>query len=351
MHQERYGRIVGWGAYTPEKRLTNHELSTMVETTDDWIVQRTGIRERRIAAPHETTATMSTEAARRALEMAHLTPNDIDLIIVGTSTQDHLVPSTASQVQHMLGANCPAFVVTTGCTGFVYGLSIAYPFIETGAYRTILVIGAELLSRFVNWADRSTCILFGDAAGAAIVQATDEPCGLLGFELGSDGSGGEHLIAPTGGAAEPLTADNIAEGRQFIQMNGREVFKFATRVLGRSCQASLAKADLTLDDIDWIVPHQANLRIVEAAARQMNVPLDRFIVNIQRYGNTSAASIPLAVAEAMEAGKITLDDRLLLVSFGGGLTWATAVLQQSPIRRQTAVYATNNGYQTTGIGD
>lgn len=340
--QTRYGRVVGWGAYAPEKVVTNFDLEKTLDTSDEWIVQRTGIRQRHIAAPNETTATMSVEAARLALQRANLSPAELDLIIVATTTGDHLTPPVSSQIQHMLGAtNAPAFVLVTGCTGFVYALTTAQQFINSGAYDNILVIGAELLSRFVDWTDRSTCVLFGDAAGAFVLQATEEPCGLLGFDMGSDGSGGEHIVAPAAGSAEPINATTFAESRHFIRMNGREVFKFATRILGKTSERALANANLSLADIDRIVPHQANLRIIQAAARSMDIPLDRFLVKVHKYANTSAASIPVAICDALDAGEIKPDDRLLLVTFGAGLTWAAAVMQMAPtaenVRLETAV--------------
>lgn len=323
-----YGRISGWGAYTPERIVTNHELARALDTSHEWIVQRSGIHERRIAAPHETTASMCVAAGQRALAQANLAPADLDLIIVATSTPDYHTPPVSSQVQHGLGApNAAAFVLVTGCTGFVYALVTAYQFMATGAYQNILVIGAELLSRFVNWQDRSTCVLFGDAAGAVLLQATDQPCGLSGFVLGSDGSQGQHIIMPVGGSAQPFRPE--VDGKQYIEMDGREVFKFATRMVGRACRQALERAGLTLDEIAWIIPHQANLRIIDAAAREMGLPLERFIVNIERYANTSAASIPLALAENMDNGRIKPGDQLLLVSFGAGLTWGAAVVQIS----------------------
>ena len=327
-----YGRIAGWGAYTPHRVLTNADLAVIVDTSDEWIVQRSGIRERRIAAPEETTSSMAVNAARRALATAGLAAHDLDLIIVATSTPDHHTPPVSSQIQHALGApSVPAFVVVTGCTGFVYALTIAHQFIATGAYRTILLIGVELLSRFVNWADRATCVLFGDAAGAVILQACDRRCGLYGFDLGSDGSQSEHIIVPAGGSASPFSADTLESGGHFIQMNGREVYRFATRVVGHSSRAALNRAGLSLDDVDWIIPHQANLRIIQAAAHDMGLPMDRFVVNIERYGNTSAASIPLALAEALDSGRIRPVDVLLLVTFGAGLTWASAIVQPAPV--------------------
>lgn len=331
--QTRYGRITGWGAYVPEKIVTNFDLEKTLDTSHEWIVQRTGIHQRHIAAPHETTASMSVEAAQLALQRANLAAAEIDLIIVATTTGDHLTPPVSSQVQHMLGAaDVPAFVLVTGCTGFLYALTTAQQFISSGAYDNILVIGAELLSRFIDWSDRSTCVLFGDAAGAFVLQATTEPCGLLGFDMGSDGSGSQHIIAPAAGSAEPVSAATFAEGRQFIRMNGREVFKFATRILGKTSQRALARADMQLADIDTIVPHQANLRIIQAAARSMNLPMGKFLVKVHKYANTSAASIPVAICDGLAAGEIKLEDRLLLVSFGSGLTWASAILQMAPAR-------------------
>lgn len=328
---KRYGRISGWGKYIPEKIITNHDLEKTLDTSHEWIVQRTGIHARHIVADHETTATMAIEAGRAALAKAELDPTDLDLIIVATSTPDHLTPPVSSQVQHLLGAtNVPAFVLVTGCTGFIYGLVTAQQFIQSGAYDNILIVGVELLSRHVDWNDRATAVLFGDAAGAVIMQPSHEPCGLEGFELGSDGSGGEHLIVPAMGTAEPLSETTFAEGRHYLRMNGREVFKFAVRIIGRSIARVLNEADMTLDDIDWFIPHQANLRIIQMAAKSMGVPLDRFIINIQNYANTSAATIPVALTEALADGRIKPQDKLLLVSFGAGLTWATAVLQLAP---------------------
>lgn len=322
-----YGRVTGWGHYVPANVLTNAELAQMVETSDEWIVQRSGIRERRIAAAGETTATMAVQAGTAALRQAGVGATDLDLIIIATSTPDYHTPPVSSLVQHALGApGVPAFVVETGCTGFVYALTVAYQFIQTGAYRTVLVIGVELLSRFVNWQDRTTCILFGDAAGAVVVQATHESCGLRGFELGSDGSQAATIIMPGGGSARPFNQAVLDDHAQFIQMNGREVFKFATRIFAESCGRVLQKAGLTWADIDWIIPHQANLRILQAAAHQMALPLERFIINIERYGNTSAASIPVALSEARHSGCIRPGQRLLLISFGAGLTWATTIL-------------------------
>ena len=331
MENRRFGKLIGWGSYVPEKVVTNHDLAQQLDTSHEWILQRTGIVERRIAGPDETTSTLATNAARRALQKADLSPTDIDLIVVGNTAPDYLTPPVSSQVQHALGAtNAPAFVVETGCTGFVYALAAGYQFIETGAYRRVLIIGVEMLSRHIDWEDRSTAVLFGDGAGAVILEGTDEPCGLLGFDLGSDGGQGEHIIVPAGGTVEPLSQEALDDRRQFVQMNGRAVFKFATRIFGQSCRASLDRAGLGIDEIDWIIPHQANLRIIQAAARSMDLPLEKFYVNIDRYANTSAASIPIALVEGLENGQIRPDDRLMIVAFGAGLTWASAVWQLAP---------------------
>ncbi|MFZ0547193.1 MAG: beta-ketoacyl-ACP synthase III [Candidatus Promineifilaceae bacterium] len=325
------GQIIGWGAYVPDKVLTNFDLEKIVDTSNEWIVQRSGIHERHIAAPDETTSMMSVKAAEKALQQSGLAATDLDLIIVANSSPDYFTPPVSSQVQHAIGAtNVPAFVVETGCTGFVYALSTAYQFIASGAYRTILVIGVELLSRFTNWEDRSTCVLFGDAAGAVIVQATDRPCGLQGFVLGSDGSQAEHIMLRAGGTVEPFSEEVLENKRHLLYMNGRQVFKFASRVVGRACSEALDKAGMTLDDVDWIIPHQANLRIIQAAARDMGLPMSRFVVNINRYGNTSAASIPLALAESLENGRIHRGDTGIFVSFGAGLTWGAMVVQLNP---------------------
>lgn len=328
---EIYGQIVGWGAYTPSRVLTNFDLEKILDTSDEWIVKRSGIRERRIAADDETTATLAVNAGQMALEQADISASDLDLIIVATSSPDYLTPPVSSQVQHMLGAtDAPAFVLETGCTGFIYSLATAYQFIAAGTYQTILVIGVEVISRHVNWEDRSTAVLFGDAAGAVVIQASDEPCGLKGFVLGSNGSQMHQIIIPAGGTVEPANEDALANGRQFVHMNGREVFKFASRVVGKVCQQAVDKAGMTMSDVDWIIPHQANLRIIQAAAREMKLPMDKFVVNIDKYGNTSAASIPLALTESIEEGRIKLDDKLLMVSFGAGLTWGAMVLQMAP---------------------
>ena len=322
----KYGRIVGWGKSVPSQVLTNFDLAQRVDTSDEWIVTRTGICRRHIAAEGETTATMSVAASRAALTQAGLVPQDLDLIILATTSPDLLLPPASSLVQDMLGARCGAFQLQAGCTGFVYGLAAAQGFISTGLHRNVLVIGAETISRNVDWNDRETCVLFGDGAGAVVVQACDEPTGVLSFVLGSDGSGAQHLHI-TLGAREMMTPEAIVRGDHLIRMNGREVFKFATRVMGQVAAEAIAQAGMSLSDIDLLIPHQANLRIIELAARHLGLPMDRVFVNIQEYGNTSAASIPIALVEAIEQGRCKDGYNLCLVGFGAGLTWAAAVVR------------------------
>lgn len=324
----KYSKIIGWGMSVPEQVLTNQDLEQMVDTSDEWIVSRTGIRERRIAGEGETTATLSIAAGRQALERAGLEPKDVDLIIVATSSPDYFLPPVSSQVQHGLGANrAGAFALVAGCTGFAYALATAHQFISTGAYRNILVVGTEVISCFLNWEDRNTCVLFGDASGAVVVQASDQPSGVLSFVLGSDGSQAEALIVRGMGSAHPLTQEVLDNRWHQIEMDGPAVFKFAVRTLGRAAAEAVAAAGMTMDDIDLFIPHQANERIIEAARRQLDLPPEKVFVNLDRYGNTSAASIPVALYEAIESGRAKEGDMLVLVGFGGGLTWAAVTLQ------------------------
>lgn len=321
-----YGRITGWGMSVPEKVLTNADLEKMVDTSDEWIVSRTGIRERHVAGQGETTATLSVKAARAAMDKAGIIAADLDLILVATSSPDYLLPPVSSMIQHQLGAHCGAFTLVAGCTGFVYGLATAQQFIASGAYKTILVIGAEIITKFVDWTDRNTCVLFGDGAGAVVVQASTEKTGVLAFELGSDGEGAQHLMMNLGVANPPSQA--VIDNRDhYIRMNGREVFKFATRTLARSVAEVIGRSGLSTDDIDLLIPHQANERIIEVAAKQLGMPMDKVFVNIAKYGNTSAASIPIALCEAMDQGRCQLGDTIVMVGFGAGLTWASAVVQ------------------------
>jgi 3-oxoacyl-[acyl-carrier-protein] synthase-3 len=324
---QRYSHISGWGKYAPKRVITNTDLEQSIDTSHEWIVQRTGIEARHVAAEGETAATMAVDASRQALAVAGLTPKDLDLIIVATSSPDYFVPAASSTVQGMLEADCPAFMVMTGCTGFVYGLVTAHQFIVTGAYRRILVVGTELVSRFLDWTDRNTCVLFGDGAGAVVIEASTEPQGMLGFDLGSNGADGHVLMMEGGGSAQPMSHQVIEAGKRYLRMNGREVFKFASRILPQSTLAVLAKSGLALEDLDLLIPHQANARIIELATRILKIDPQKVFVNLQKYGNTSVASIPMALVEALEEGRIKAGDKIAMVSFGAGLTWASAVWQ------------------------
>jgi 3-oxoacyl-[acyl-carrier-protein] synthase-3 len=327
----KYARVTGWGKYVPERVLTNSDLEQMVDTTDEWIRTRTGIRERRIAGPGETCCTMSLASARKALEVAKLSPSDVELIIVATSSPDYWVPAVASMVQDQLGAKgTPAFSLQAGCTGWVYALVTASQFIQNGVYRNALVIGTEHLSIGVDWTDRDTCVLFGDGSGAVVLEASDQPTGLLAFELGSDGSDYDALIYPGCAGANPPSHEVINQRLHYLRMDGRRVFKFATRVMANSVRQVVTAAGLTVDDIDLIIPHQANDRIIELARRRLRVPPEKIMVNIDRYGNTSAASIPLALLDAIEEGRVNCGDHLVFVGFGAGLTWAAAAFHWEP---------------------
>jgi len=324
----KYSRIVGWGKYVPRRVLTNRHLERMVDTSDEWIVKRTGIRERRIAAAHETTSSMSLAAARRALEVARLDPAELDLIILATASPDYQVPGAANIVQHRLGASrAAAFDLRAGCTGFVYALVVGSQFIATGAYRNVLVIGAEMISKFVNWEDRTTCVLFGDGAGAVVLQESDAPTGLLSFVLGSDGSGYDALIVPGGGSSLPFCQEVLDKGLHHIKMDGKRVFRFAVKTPAEAAQKAIEACGLSVEDIDLLIPHQANLRIIRSLAETLGLPWEKVYVNLDRYGNTSAASIPIALCEAVEEGKVREGDNVVLVGFGAGLTWATAVVR------------------------
>ncbi|MFZ5596201.1 MAG: beta-ketoacyl-ACP synthase III [Bacillota bacterium] len=320
--------ITGLGAYVPEKVLTNSDLERMVETQDEWIVSRTGIRERRIADPEQATSDLALEAARDALADARIDPEDLDLIIVATNTPDSLFPATACIVQDRLGAsNAGAFDLLSGCTGFIYSLGVASQFVVSGMYRHVLVIGAEVLSRIVDWEDRNTCVLFGDGAGAAVVGRVPGDRGLIYSRLGAYGAGGQHLYMPAGGSRMPASGKTVEERLHYIHMNGREVFKFAVRTCGEGSLEALEKTGLTVQDLDYLIPHQANIRIIEAAAKRLDLPMEKVLVNVDRYGNTSTASIPMALKEAVEKGRIKDGNNIMMTGFGAGLTWAVALLR------------------------
>jgi 3-oxoacyl-[acyl-carrier-protein] synthase-3 len=320
--------ITGWGMYAPEKVLTNADLERMVDTSDEWIVSRTGIRERRIAADDETTATLSVHASRDALAVAGMEPTELDLVIVGTCSPDYYMPATAVLVAHELGATRAAgFDLMAACSGFVFSLATATAYVRSGMYRNVLVVGVELLSRFLDYTDRNTCVLFGDGAGAVIVSASDQPGGLLGLDMYSDGSGKEGIIFPAGGSACPTTPQTVSEGGHFVHMAGREVYRYATRQLAESARAALRDAGLSVEDVDQFLFHQANLRIIESVQNAVDIPPDKTYLNIERYGNTSAASVPMALVEAIADGRVKEGDRLLMAAFGAGYTAGACVVE------------------------
>jgi 3-oxoacyl-[acyl-carrier-protein] synthase-3 len=320
--------LTGWGMYAPSRVMTNDELSTIVDTSDEWIVTRTGIRERRIAADDETATTLSVHAARDALAVAGLDAAELDLIIVGTCTPDYPLPATAVLIATELGATrASGFDLQAACSGFLYALAAGNSFIKSGMYRNVLVIGVEVLSRFLDWTDRSTCVLFGDGAGAVLLQASDQPGGMLGFDLFSDGTGCEGIIMPAGGSARPASHATVDAHDHAIRMQGAEVYKYATRQMGESALAALRDAGLTVDDVDQFVFHQANLRIINSVQKQLGIPAEKTYVNIEKYGNTSAASVPMALVEAVAAGRIKPGDRVLMVAFGAGYTAGAALLE------------------------
>jgi 3-oxoacyl-[acyl-carrier-protein] synthase-3 len=324
----RSSSILSTGAYLPARVLSNADLEKMVDTTDQWIMARTGIRERRIADEGEFTSDMGARAAEQALQLGGIDPKSIDLIIVATCTPDTIFPSTACHIQHKIGATrAAAFDVQAACSGFLYALVTADQFIASGVYQTILVIGAEKLSSIVNWQDRNTCVLFGDGAGAVILQHRPGARGMLSFDLGADGAQTEILSIPAGGCRVPLTPDTLDQRLQYLQMAGKEVFKYAVNAMNRSTEISLEKAGCKPSQIRWFIPHQANQRIVDAVAQRMDVGLEHFVINLDRYGNTSAACMPIALHETNMLGKLDRGDLLLMVSFGGGLTWASTVLE------------------------
>lgn len=323
-----YAHITGWGMAVPDNILTNGDLEKIIDTNDNWIVERTGIKQRHIARDGQTTSSLALEAAWKALSVAKIKPADIDLIICATSTPEYLFPATACLVQDRLGATkAGAFDLSAACTGFIYALNMAAQAIRSGSLKVVLVLGAETLSRFIDWNDRNTCILFGDGAGALVLQASANPGGVISTVMHSDGSGAGLLLVPAGGSKNPATEATIRAGLHYIQMDGREVFRFATRVMAQATREVISNAGILIEDVNWIIPHQANLRIIEAAARGLKLPLDRFVINLDRYGNTSTASIPIAICEAIKDGRMKKGDKFVLVGFGAGLTWGATVAQ------------------------
>ncbi|NPV25862.1 MAG: ketoacyl-ACP synthase III [Firmicutes bacterium] len=320
--------IVGTGSYLPERILTNQDLERMVDTSDEWIVTRSGIRQRRIAADDEATSDLCVKAAERAMQAAGVTARELDLIIVATATPDMLFPSTACLVQERLAAcQAAAFDLAAGCSGFVYAVSVATQFIATGVYNTILVVGGETLSRIVNWQDRNTCVLFGDGAGAVVLRPVEAGRGVLSLHLGADGQGGGLLKQPAGGSRLPASIETVQANLHYIHMQGTEVFKHAVRAMGDSAIVCLNKAGVTVAEVDWCIPHQANQRIIDATVKRLGIPPERVYVNLDRYGNVSAASIPIALDEVNSQGWIKPDDLVLLVAFGAGLTWGSVLLR------------------------
>ena len=326
--ERRYAHIVGWGKYVPEKVMTNDDIAKIVDTNDEWIYQRTGIHERRIADPKETTSSLALRAAKDALWVAGLNPNDVELVVVATATPDYIFPATACLIQDALGAaHAGAFDISVGCAGFVYALAVASSMISSGMANNALVIGAEILSRVVNWTDRGTCVLFGDGAGAFVLRASETPGGVLASKLGSDGSGADLLTLPGGGSKIPISQAMLDEGLQYITMDGPAVFKFATRVVGKASKEVCELAHLSMDQIDLFIPHQANQRIITSAAKFLKLPDERVMLNVQKYGNTSAASVPIAFCEAVEQKRLKGGDNIVLVAFGAGLSWAACAVQ------------------------
>jgi 3-oxoacyl-[acyl-carrier-protein] synthase III len=347
----RYAQIIGWGYHVPEKVITNKELEQIVETNDEWIRSRTGIEERHVVAdPKETSASMGILAARKALELADVHPNKLDLIICATSSPEHIFPATACIIQDAIGAvNAGAYDLSAACSGFVYGLSMARGHIMAGDAEYVLVIGAETLSRVTDWTDRNTCVLFGDGAGAVLIAASDVPGGILSVDLGSDGSGANTLALPAGGSAMPASLETVSTGSHYIKMDGKAVFRFATRVMADATRRVLQRAGLTPNKVDLIIPHQANIRIIQnSVLHQLKIPEDKVMINVQKYGNTSTASIPIALCEAIEAKRIKPGDNLVFVGFGAGLTWAACAVKWSvPVEKRPPNWWKNRRLQAT----
>jgi 3-oxoacyl-[acyl-carrier-protein] synthase-3 len=323
-----HARITGTGSYVPGKIITNHDLEKLVDTSDDWITERTGIKERRIVEKGQTTSDLAYEASRKALKAAGLGANELDLILIATTTPDMLMPNLGCVVQDKLGAKkAAAFDIYAACSGFLYGLSVADAFIKSGMYKNILLVGAEVLSRFTDWEDRTTCILFGDGAGAVVIQRHAGKHGVLSTHLHSDGSLGDLLYLPAGGALHPATHETIHKRMHYIKMKGNETFKAAVLALEDVVQETLAYNKVKPEEIDFLIPHQANLRIIQAMAQRLKMPMEKVVVTLPKYGNTSAASIPMALDIAVRDGRIKENHLLLFEAFGGGLTWASALIR------------------------
>ncbi|NOX64101.1 MAG: ketoacyl-ACP synthase III [Chloroflexi bacterium] len=349
---QRYAHITGWGKALPDRVVTNDELAQIVDTSDEWIRTRTGIHQRYVAIDaNETTATLGARAARAALEKADLPIGKLDLIICATSSPEHLFPSTASLIQDALGATrAGAFDLSAACSGFVYGLALARGMIASGQADNVLVVGAETLSRIVDWSDRNTCVLFGDGAGAVLLQASATPGGVLSTVLGSDGSGGDLLAVPAGGSKQPATLETVAAGQHFIKMDGRAVFRFATRVMADATREVLGKAGLEVGDVDLVIPHQANERIIRLSMKQLGLPEEKVFINLQYYGNTSTASIPIALCDAIEQERLQPNDNMVMVGFGAGLTWAASAIKWvGPVSREAPLWRAGQRTATYGL--
>lgn len=323
-----YAHIVGWGKYVPERVVTNDDIAQIMDTSDDWIKTRTGISERRFAGEQETTASMAIAAARVALDRARIVPSAVDLIIVATLSPEYIFPSTASLVQDAIGANhAGAFDLSSACSGFIYALSMGSAMIKSGSAKVVLVIGSETVSRVLDNQDRGTYPLFGDGAGALVLQAHETPGGVMSTVLGSDGSGAEHLSIPAGGSKLPASRHTVDNRLHYIKMNGREVYRFATRIMGKVAKDACERAGVGLDEIDLFIPHQANIRIIRSASKYLGIGDDKVFTNLHKYGNTSTASIPIALCEAIEDGRVQANDRIVMVGFGGGLSWGASVVR------------------------
>lgn len=328
MRRLRNAAIIGTGMHLPEKRLTNFDLEKMVDTTDEWIVTRSGIHERRIVEPHQKVSDLAIIAGKMALEKAGIAPEKIGAVILATFTPDRQISATACIIQHALGCkNAAAMDIETACSGFIYASSVAIHFIAAGTYDYVLVIGADILSKVIDFTDRNSCVLFGDGAGAAVYGPADGDSGVFDTLLGADGSGAEHIVIPAGGSQMPTTAETAAQRLHYVKINGKEVFKFSSKIVGEMIETVLTRNNLKLSDVGLIIPHQANIRIIEYAAKRFDCPIEKFYVNLDKYGNTVAGTIPIGLHEALLEGRIKKGDIVLLVGFGGGLTWGTIAMR------------------------
>lgn len=324
----RRAKIISTGSYIPEKVVTNADLEKMVETSDEWISTRTGIKKRHIARDDEAASDLAYMASVRALEKGGISPDELDMIIVATITPDMLFPATACILQDRLGARkIPAFDLEAACSGFLYGLSVANQFISTGVYRTILVVAAEALSKIIDWEDRNTCVIFADGAGAAIVKASDDNSGIISCYLGADGSGANLVGVPAGGSRMPASVETVKQRQHYMKMKGNELFKRAIKIMVQAVDRTLKMGNLTYEDLDFFIPHQANIRIIQAVTKRINLPMEKVYINLHECGNMSAASIAVALDQALDEGKINKGDKVLLTSFGGGLTWASIIME------------------------